>query len=93
MIYSLQIEVTQPDQQEQVSTTTSGRLISVAAIIAVAANIEGGKRASQRVAISSRPLANALGIGPSEVETFRTEFLCAWGPARFNWSSATPIPA
>ena len=30
---------------------------------------------SQRVATGSRPLANGLGIGPSEAETFWTEFL------------------
>jgi hypothetical protein len=30
---------------------------------------------SPRVAIGSRPLANGLGIDPSEAETFRTEFL------------------
>ena len=65
-----------------------GRIVPVAAIIAVAANTEGRREII------------GLGIGPSEAETFWTEFLRslrARGLAStvpgFGWSSATPTPA
>lgn len=61
-----------------------GRIVPVAAIIAVAANTEGRREII------------GLGIGPSEAETFWTEFLRslkARGLGACGWSSATRIRA
>ena len=61
-----------------------GRIVPVAAIIAVAANTEGRREII------------GLGIGPSEAETFWTEFLRSLrvrGLGASDWSSATRIQA
>lgn len=61
-----------------------GRIVTVAATIAVATNIEGRREIT------------GVGIGPWEAETFWTEFqrsLRARPSARSGWLSAMPAPA
>lgn len=52
-----------------------GRIVSVAAIIAVAVNTDGRRESEPSSAIGSSTMASGLGTGPSEAEIFWTEFL------------------